>query len=491
MFLRALGAIFVIAFVSFAVQVKGLIGQQGILPAAPWLAAARAERSVWGLMLELPTVFWFGASDAALIAVCALGAVFGALVMAGIAPRVSLVGAWALYLSLVNVGMPFMAYQWDMLLLESGLLGALLAPSGLWPEWRGSVPAPPRWAVVLFWLLLFKLMVLSGLVKLLSGDPTWRNFTALEYHYWTQPLPSWTSWWANRLPAWVQRACVAAMFALELGAPFLVFAGVRGRRFAAAGMALLQLTILVTGNYGYFNYLTASLAILWVDDAVWTRVLPRSIVAPLGGGDLQAVRRARWRRELGLAVGMVLGLLSGAQMVWRLWPGGAPAVAEAVDRVFAPFRSINDYGLFAVMTTTRPEIHIEGTRDGRHWEPYAFRWKPGDPARAPTFVAPHQPRLDWQMWFAALGGDCRAPGNRWYLAFIRRLLEADPEVLGLMERDPFQGERPQRIRSTLYQYRFATAEERAADGVVWVRRKERTFCPDLALRGGSLVPSKP
>ena len=129
-----------------------------------------------------------------------------------------------------------------------------------------------------------------------------------------------------------------------------------------------------------------------------------------------------------------------------------PAPLEALRRWVEPFHSMNAYGLFAVMTTERPEIVVEGSDDGETWAPYAFRWKPGDVDRRPRFTTPHMPRLDWQMWFAALAGDCRS--QRWFLAFEQRLLEGSPDVLRLLQDNPFPARPPRYLRARLRQYHF-------------------------------------
>lgn len=482
-FLRALGVIYAIAFASFGVQARGLIGEDGILPVAPTLRGVR-ERLDFIDLAQIPTVFWLGASDGALVGASVLGVLLGVAVTLGFGPRWALFGAWSLYLSIVTIGSPFMDFQWDLLLLETGLLAIALAPPGLWPERRGAAP-PPRWALVVFWFLLFKLMVLSGVVKLLSGDPTWRDFTALQYHYWSQPLPTWTSAYVHALPGWVHRVSTFVMYAIELGAPVLIFFGRGGRRFAALALTSLQLIILSTGNYGFFNYLTAALGILLVDDVLWARLFPAAVMRWLQRPAIPS-RFAGLRREAGLSFALAHLTLSASEMVFSVLPNHTPALARAWARTLAPLRSINSYGLFRVMTTTRPEIILEGTIDGVQWRPYELRWKPGDVTRPPRFVAPHQPRLDWQMWFAALG-QCMHRSNQWVLALQLRLLEGNERVLSLFEGDPFDGELPQKLRTTVYEYRFASPEERSRTGAFWTRTRTGPYCPALALQDGELI----
>jgi len=132
-----------------------------------------------------------------------------------------------------------------------------------------------------------------------------------------------------------------------------------------------------------------------------------------------------------------------------------------------------------VMTTTRPEIIVEGSNDGQNWMPYEFRYKPGDVKRAPPWVAPYQPRLDWQMWFAALGN---ASENPWFYNFVARLLQGSQSVLGLLAHNPFPGSPPHYLRAVVYDYRFSNFAERRATGAWWVREEKATYLPPISLR---------
>jgi hypothetical protein len=304
-------------------------------------------------------------------------------------------------------------------------------------------------------------MFSSGVVKLSSGDPAWRHLTALDFHYWTQPLPNVLSWFAAQAPEWFQKVSCAAMFGIEVGLPFLIFLPRRPRLLAAGGLLGLQILIELTGNYGFFNVLTAALVLLLVDDVVWPRRLREAA---------RANAPVRWPAR-------ILPALAAAYMVLSLVPlAGAfralPPVLEPVAWIYghvAPFRSINGYGLFAVMTTERPEIRLQGSLDGVTWKDYAFRFKPGPLDRPPPFAGPYMPRLDWQMWFAAMQD---ASATSWMGPFVLRLLEARPEVLALLGRDPFEGKPPRYVRGQLDAYRFTTFAERRASGDWW-RREPR------------------
>jgi hypothetical protein len=467
LFLRLLGAVYLVAFASLAVQITGLVGEHGIMPVGPFLEWARSVHGP-GVYRLLPTVFWLDWSDLALRVVTWSGAVLSLLLILGLAPLALLLVLWVLYLSLTVVGQDFLSFQWDVLLLEAGLLAVLWAPAQWRSRRRERAPSPvARWLLV---LLQFKLMFLSGLTKLLSGDPTWRHATALDYHFETQPLPPWTAWYAHHLPGSVHRVATVAMLFIELVAPWFLLAPPRLRVLRITGcgaLALLQLSIAATGNYGFFNLLALVLCLPVLDDRLLRRVLPVNLTARAG---VSPARRA----ILGV-VGpafLLLSLLSlGREIVSTLPPaqglGLAPRWSEPIMMWVAPFRSFNGYGLFRVMTTERPEIVIEGSRDGEHWSEYEFRYKPGDVTRPPGFVAPYHPRLDWQMWFAALDPE----GNIGLLeSLANRLRAGTPEVLALLGRNPFPVAPPRFIRLVEYDYRFSTAAEWHRTHAWWVRK---------------------
>jgi len=302
-------------------------------------------------------------------------------------------------------------------------------------------------------------MFMSGVVKLMSGDPTWRNLTALNYHYFTQPLPTPIAWYMAQLPGWFQKASTVFVFFLELLVPLLIFAPLRLRRVSACLMIGLQVLILLTGNYTFFNLLAIALCVF-----LFANVPPRP--------------ETRVHRGVTLALLVFVLTTSGLQFL-EMFHLPLPAPAQSYLAWISPLRLVNSYGLFAVMTTTRPEIVVEGSNDGTTWTPYEFRYKPGDVKRAPPWVAPYQPRLDWQMWFAALGS---ADENRWYYNFAGRLLQGSAPVLGLLERNPFPGGPPRYIWAVVYDYRFTDFAERRSSGAWWRREEKGMYLPAISLR---------
>lgn len=479
-FLALLGVTYFAAFTSYAAQARGLIGSEGILPAQEHLDILGERFDTLESWSLFPTLFWVNASDAALLTACWGGALLAIALVVGVAPRVVLLALWALYLSLTVVGWDFLGFQWDNLLLETGLLAVFVAPRGLWPRDRWREP-PSRTGLLLLHFLLFKLMFLSGITKLLWEDRTWADLSALSYHYATQPLPSWISHAAHGMPDWFQQSSVVGMYAIELALPVLMFGPRLLRLVSAAGMVMLQLGILLTGNYGFFNLLTIALCVLLVDDRALERLLPRPVA-------LQRVRTLASRVPLYATAAMLLGLsLLSMRRDLRLdlpMPDAVEAVADQAQRL----RSVSGYGLFRTMTTSRPELVVEGSEDGKHWEEYEFAYKPGDPWRAPPIVGFHMPRLDWQMWFEALRtGRNRFSPSPWFQSFLVRLLEGSPEVLALLAHDPFAHEPPRFVRVTAYDYRFTSSEKRARTGAWWKRHELGPYTPIVTLHDGRLV----
>jgi lipase maturation factor 1 len=469
-FLRMLGAIYLIAFLSFWVQADGLIGVHGISPVHQLLDAAKAElgRRAW---FALPSLCWFNSSNGFIHFLCAAGVTFSTLLLIGLIPAVCPPLLFALYLSLTIAGQTFFSFQWDILLLEVGFLAIFLAPGKWWLRSEAS-RAPARVTIFLLQFLLFKLMLMSGIVKLTSGDPSWWNLSALDYHYWTQPLPTFLGWWADKSPEWLKHGSTAATLFIELVVPFLICCPRRLRLIACGLFVGMQIVIGLTGNYAFFNLLTIALCLFLIDDQAWPRASGLTKVetrlSNRGWSAIPAV--------LVLVLTMPLNalLFFNALQPEAPWPWLLTSYYSLVE----PFRIVNDYGLFRVMTKDRSEIIIEGSDDGIDWRPYVFKWKPGPLDRRPGFVEPHQPRLDWQMWFAALG-DARQ--SEWFYGLMQRLLENSPPVTRLLANNPFPDKPPRYLRAELYRYRFSTVAEHRARGTWWSRQDLREYFPMVSL----------
>jgi len=492
-FTRGLGLVYLLAFLSLGSQIEGLLGGSGILPASTTMQMA--ERSLgevsWRNVLAEPTLCWWGSSDGALKLQCTAGVVLSLLVILGLGQAPCLLLLWGLYLSMSTVGDIFLGYQWDALLLETGLLAIFFSPLA-WAGVRREL-APSGLTLALLRWLLFRLMFASGAVKLLSGDAMWHNLTALSVHYETQPLPTWLGWYVHQLPPSAHKVSCAAMFFIELGLPFLIVGPRRVRFVAFWAFVALQLVILLTGNYTFFNYLTLLLCVPLLDDQALLGLCPEWLQLRLGEARAwQHSERAPLARRLRLALTLPVACLIVAVtsvQTAALFHVAVPW-AEPTARLYrwvAPFRSMNRYGLFAIMTTTRPEIIVEGSQDGQKWLAYEFYNKPGDLAARPRFVAPHQPRLDWQMWFAALG---TVEDNPWFVNFSVRLLQGSPAVLRLLRHNPFSNAPPKYIRASLYEYHFTTASEREKSGHWWRREPKGVYCRPISLRPGEANRSR-
>jgi len=450
LFLRLLASIYLIAFVSLAVQIRGLVGERGILPVGRFFPAARQTFGAEAYWL-VPSIFWLGHSDAVLLAACLAGAAISVLLMLGYLERLALVSLYVLYLSLCAAGQDFLSFQWDILLLEAGFLAVFLGRSKI--------------VVLLFRWLLFRLMFLSGVVKLASHDPVWRSLSAISFHYLTQPLPTPLAWYMYQLPFWFQRLSTALVFFVELAIPFLFFGPRMWRFFAGFCVLALQLLIFATGNYTFFNLLTMALCAFLFDDAALARLrlpLPE--------------RAAHIAPAAVVAVTSFVLLLSGLEL-WEMLFSASPE-PNPVVRLAAPFDVVNTYGLFAVMTATRLEIIVQGSNDGVNWLDYKFPFKPQDLRQAPRWVAPYQPRLDWQMWFAALSN---YQGTPWFANFMVRLLQGSPEVLGLLAGNPFPSAPPKYVRAEAFDYSFTDLAMHRATGNWWKRTPRGLYFPAISL----------
>jgi len=472
--------------------------------------------------LQLPSLCWIFGGGVFLHVLCASGIALSLFLFLGIASRFALVLLWVGYLSLSAAGQMFFNFQWDALLLETTLLAIFLAPAGT-PRpateprmaFRHLLTAdfhlqtePSRLPRLLLRWLLFRLMFLAGIVKLNSGDELWRSLTALTVHYETQPLPTPLAWYVHQLPENWHRASCAGMFVIELIAPFFIFAPRSLRHNATVLIAGFMVAVALTGNYTYFNLLALALCVHCLDDAWWRNfairgwrrtasgertTMPetpagrRAIATP--GNPINRESAASWLAEpprpgltVYLAVGAAVFVLgyTGVQSLPAIFRGlGTPPGFNTLATVVAPFRSLNNYGLFAVMTHPRPELVFEGSDDGRSWEAYGFPHKPGALDRRPTWVAPHQPRLDWQLWFAALGPPQQ---NRWVIDLCEHLLRGTPAVLGLLAFNPFPDHPPHHVRVVRYEYRFTDAATRARTGHWWDRTPTDFYVPAASLR---------
>jgi hypothetical protein len=457
LFLRGLALIYFAAFASMAVQIEGLAGANGILPFASKLALIEQfypQQYFW----QMPTVFWFNASDTMLVSVCYAGMAAASLLLLNIFPRSMLIVCYGLYLSVVEAGQDFTHFQWDVFLLETGFLAIFLT-------WGSGI------IVLLFRWLLARFMFMGGVVKLASGDPSWVNLTALNFHYETQPLPSPVAYYAHHLPTWFHKISVAGVFFIELVVPFFIFLPRRFRIFACYAFILLQSSIILTGNYTFFNLLTILLCLFLLEDRDILKIFPQRLIAIIQQKKLTPGRIAT--TCAGLWTSIVL--LICATHIW-LYHVNMPTFKplKYLLRTTSTYSLVNNYGPFSVMTTNRNEIIVQGSNDALHWSDYEFRYKPGNLNQELTWNIPHQPRLDWQMWFAALDF---SKNKSWFDNFLFRVLQGSPQVLSLLSQNPFPDKPPTYIRALLYRYSFTSLQQHNNNGRVWKRQFQSIYRP--------------
>ncbi|QDK37141.1 lipase maturation factor family protein [Bdellovibrio sp. NC01] len=461
---KSLAFSYFIAFLSLLPQVGGLFGRQGILSIDHLLNVLDKEVGA-ERFLQMPSLFWFFSGDFTLRASCFLGMLASSLAFIGFSQSWMFLLCWVLYLSFVNCGQVFLSFQWDSLLLEFGFLGLFMAPWEFeWLPFGAHVFNPI--ILILCWLVLFKLMFCSGVVKLVNKDITWKNLTALNFHFWTQPLPNPVAYFIHKAPQWFHRLSTLLMFTIELVVPFFIFIPGVVQTAAATALILLQVLIILTGNFAFFNVVTIGLCLGLVPDMFWKIELTHY------------VEPTTFSYPLSFAV---FGALVPATYFWiyRTLFDKSKTLDFLLPymRLLYPFRISNPYGLFAVMTKHRPELILEGSDDGIHWKEYQFRYKPCDPKKFPPIVAPHQPRLDWQLWFASLEGFGE---NLWLQNLIARLFAESVEVQSLIAVDPFGGKSPNFLRLQKYEYTFSSFEELRKKGIWWKRLYIDQYSPTFA-----------
>ena len=540
LFLRGLGLIYFSAFYPLLFQIKGLIGPDGILPAHDYLEALAKMglKRFW----YAPTLFWFGSGSHMLMAVCWVGLAAAILLLLNVWPRATLAMCFICFLSFVSAAQDFSGYQSDGMLLEAGFISLFFAPAGVRPG-LGRHSLPIRASLFLLQWEWFRIYFESGVVKLASGEPQWRNFTAMDEYYQNGPLPTWIGWYVQHLPHWFHAFTTGATLALEL---FLVWSLFLPRRWRIACffiVTLWQLPVTLTANYTFLNYLVLLLGVLLLDDEFLQRCLPKHLlpgkaaagdmppnlrsvspdtaqaaldpksdsaesISPGGEGALS--QNNVLARPLATSIGnrsreaqseadpadgapekfgspiqvvklaltsVILGWIFYAttvQLLWILLPWlplpRSPVVA------LDPCRIANRYGLFAVMTRGRYEIEFQGSNDGETWTAYKFRYKPQDLSVAPRIYAPYQPRFEWNLWFASLD---TWRDNMFVVSTQERLLANNHDVLALFTGNPFGDAPPKQLRAVIWEYWFASLEEKRATGRWWRRKFLGLYAPTL------------
>jgi lipase maturation factor 1 len=484
-FLRALGLIYFSAFYSLLFQIKGLLGPTGILPAGDYLQAVSAaihSNRFW----FAPTLYWFGSSDRALMFVCWTGLIASLLVVFNVWPRASLLISFVCFLSFVAAAQDFSGYQSDGMLLEAGFVALFFAPPGFLPGLGRANPASRASLILLRWEW-FRIYFESGVAKMASGDQSWRSFTAMDDYYQNGPLPTWIGWYVGHLPHWFHASAVFYTLAVELVLVWMLFLPRRFRIALFWIVAPFEVSIILTGNYAFLNYIVFFLGFLLLDDRFIEWIVPQRISGVIDSKPLTDVPtgaesgRVVLRRVLAPARMIFAGICfawifyaTTAWLIFAFWPG-AP-LSEKPVQLLEPFRIANRYGLFAVMTHERYEIEFQGSSDGNTWIPYPFRYKPQDLEKPPGIYAPYQPRFEWNLWFASLGS---YPEYRWVIWTEERLLSNDRGVVALFARNPFAGGPPVQVRAVIYQYWFTDMKTKREQGLWWRREFLEEYAPAL------------
>ncbi|TFC04194.1 lipase maturation factor family protein [Cryobacterium mannosilyticum] len=458
---RGVAACYLIGFISAVNQFPALLGEHGLLPVPGFVSRITFRQS--------PSLFHWRYSDRMLRVLAWSGAALSALLVAGLPqlgppwlPLVAFLLLWAGYLSIVNVGQTFYSFGWESLLLEAGFVMAFLGSNEV---------APPITVIIFCRWLLFRLEFGAGMIKI-RGGREWRDLTALFYHHETQPMPNPVSWFVHNLPKWFHRGEVIGNHFAQLVVPFLLFAPQPVASVAAVVIVLTQLWLVFTGNFAWLNWVTIVLAFSAIDDNAFRAVLP-GIPAPA-----ESPAAPIWFVAVVLAATLFLLVLS-YRPFRNLF-----ARRQLMNASFNRYHLVNAYGAFGTVTRERFEVVVEGSDaadpgDETGWLAYEFRGKPGAPGRMPRQFAPYHLRLDWLMWFLALG----ARDTRWFETFLVRLLEGDRPTLRMLRVNPFPDAPPRQIRARVYLYRFSTPAERRASHDWWIRSEVGLLVAPVSLAG--------
>ena len=467
-FLRALGFIYTVAFLILNNQMLPLFGSHGLMPADLFMEGVKQDGSFW----RLPTLFWFDVSDSALRWGAGIGLALALLVLGGADNALVMAALWMLYMSFVHVGQTFYGYGWETLLLESGFLSIFLCPVTRISALRDPAPPAPLVIYMLRWLL-FRLMFGAGLIKL-RGDECWRDLSCLAYHYETQPNPHPLSWLLHQAPLGFHKFGVLFNHFVELIVPAFLLLFRRSLRHLAAALTIVfQISLILSGNLSFLNWLTIAVALACFDDSLYTRLAPRRLRARVE--QLEAARRPnRMRVWVSGALGVLVLALSVSPVMNML------SAQQRMNTSFEPLHLVNSYGAFGSIGKERDEVILQGTLSAKpdhqaSWLEYEFKCKPGDVRRRPCLITPYHFRLDWQMWFAGLSSYRHEP---WIVHLVHKLLHDDPGVQSLLANRPFPNGPPRFIRAERYRYHFTRFGDRS--GAWWRRERIGSYLPPFS-----------
>lgn len=472
-FLRFLGFIYFSSFYALLFQIKGLIGPNGLLPAADYLEAV-GQAFPWAKYDFAPTLFWWSASDRVLMIVMWAGLIASLLLFLNLWPRAALLVCFVCFVSFVSAAQDFSGYQSDGMLLAAGFISLFFAAPGFRPGLARAHPASRATLFLLRWEW-FRIYFESGVAKWMGGDPSWRNFTAMDQYYQNGPLPTWIGWYAQHLPHSFQAFSTGLTLAVELFIVWMMFLPRRIRIICFWIVTPFQIGIIITANYAFLNYIVLALGFLLLDDRFVEWIVPGKLRGMVDKSvEASPPEPAGWRMVIaGICFTFILYVTS-AKLLQELAPQTFH-MPEYPASWIEQFRVANDYHLFGTMTPEREEIEFQGTTDGKTWIPYKFRYKPQDLDKAPGIYAPYQPRFDWNLWFASLGA---WPQYRFVVFAEERLLQGDPDVLALFAGNPFP-KPPLRVRTVIYQYWFTSRQTKRETGLWWRRQLLGAYAPAL------------
>jgi hypothetical protein len=470
--LRLLGCVYAVAFLAAAKQILPLIGSHGLLPLGLFLDRVQsALGSTAAGFFRLPSLFWFVHSDAVLQVAAWAGFALSLVVIAGYANALVMAALWALYMSFVHLGQEWYGYGWEIQLLETGFLAIFLCP--LLDGRPFPKREPPRVVLWLFRWLIFRIMLGSALIKL-RGDVVWRDLSVLYYHFETQPIPNPLSRWFHFQPHWILKGGVLFNYLAELVAPFFAFWPRAARHIAGVIMVLFQITLIIGGNLSFLNWLTIIPALACFDDSFWSKFLPsvlsrRAMNAAAAAQPNVPMQRAAW------VLAVIVGLLSIQPMVNLVSP------QQIMNTSFDPLDLVNTYGAFGSVGRERLNVVFQGTDadapdSSAVWKDYPYAALPVAVDQRPRQIAPYQPRVDWQMWFASMGTVEQYP---WTLHLVWKLLHNDAGALSLLGPNPFPQKPPHYIRAVLYRYAFVPANN--ATHAWWKREELGLWLPPLSV----------
>ncbi|EGG23323.1 protein of unknown function DUF1222 [Cavenderia fasciculata] len=461
---RSFAVISFISFYSLKVQVITLLGRNGILPIYSFIKEQSEikKKGFW----SKPSLFYFFSPDSLqdwhLNSLCSIGMILSIFYFMDILPTLNILLLYIIFLSFKNVGREFFQLQFDNLLCEVYVLSLLTPPFRIIPFFPIYTP---RFYQITMWALYFwltvRLFTASGLCKLTSHDPNWRNGTALSYHYWSQPMPMWTSYLFNSLPNFINKLSCYLHFIIEIGSPLLLFESYNHyvAYFNVGALVLLQIMILVSGNYGIFNLLAIQISLsLLQDDCVPNSIkeyLNDKIYINSTAKSSGLIWELAWDS---IALGILLFYLSLSYIPLSQLSRNRMNYNNLLIKIYSvvsKFGLMNYYGLFGTMTTTRKEIIFEGSIDGKEWRQYEFKWKPGDLDRKPRFIIGHLPRLEWRLWFCQFQVAPSFRGEQWLDSLLEKMLLNEEDTVSVFLRNPFQSEPPKFMRCLLVPYKFS------------------------------------